>query len=181
MQKYLLNGFEVFKILPITHDILKKKIHEYYNFTDKEEENLSIMIDTLRLYEKASKIQALALAAPQIGWEKRLFICADLNLKQRKKSKHITKVDVFLNPEIIQKSNDLIQSEENCLSLPSNKTAFVMRSSKIVMKFYNLLGSEQFVEAEGLQAIIYQHEVDHLDGITVLQKASSIIENDQEC
>lgn len=42
------------------------------------------------------------------------------------------------------------------------------------MKYYNLLGIEMFVEAEGLQACIYQHEIDHLDGINALDRATSI-------
>ncbi|CAD8103661.1 unnamed protein product [Paramecium primaurelia] len=179
MQKYLLNGFEVFKVLPISHEILRKKSHEYYNFTNKEEDILSIMVDTLRLYNKVHKIDALALAAPQIGWEKRLFVCADIDLQYRKKAKYIQKVDVYLNPQIIKKSNDLIKSDEFCLSFPPNKMVCVMRSNKIVMKYYNLLGIEMVVEAEGLQACIYQHEIDHLDGISALDKATSIIDSQQ--
>ncbi|CAK64326.1 unnamed protein product (macronuclear) [Paramecium tetraurelia] len=179
MQKYLLNGFEVFKVLPISHEILRKKIFEHYNFTNKEEDTLSTMIDTLRLYNKLHSIEALALAAPQVGWEKRLFVCADLELQQRKKAKYIQKVDVYLNPEIIKKSNDLIVSKENCLSIPPNQIACVMRSNKITMKYYNLLGIEMVVEAEGLQACIYQHEIDHLDGINALEKATSIIDSQQ--
>lgn len=73
-------------------------------------------------------------------------------------------------------------SEEICLSLDNviytniKKVAFVKRSNKVVLKYYNLLGKEMHVEASELQAWVYQHEMDHLNGINVLTNGCEIVD-----
>lgn len=73
-------------------------------------------------------------------------------------------------------------SEEICLSLDNviytniKKVAFVKRSNKVVLKYYNLLGKEMHVEASELQAWVYQHEMDHLNGINVLTNGGEIVD-----
>jgi peptide deformylase len=70
---------------------------------------------------------------------------------------------ILINAEIIEKSEEMEESEEGCLSLPDIHGP-VKRYSKIKVKNFDVDGNEYTFEADGLLAIAVQHELDHLDG-----------------
>jgi peptide deformylase len=75
----------------------------------------------------------------------------------------------FINPEIIEHSGELIELDEGCLSLPEiwSKTP---RYPKVVMRGQKVTGEIVQLEAEGLLAQVFQHEVDHLNGLVYLDR-----------
>ncbi|MBI1730531.1 peptide deformylase [Candidatus Acetothermia bacterium] len=93
------------------------------------------------------------LAAPQVGVSKRLIV-VDVN----------NKFYVLVNPEILTFSEEKQMGPEGCLSIPGPE-ADVERSQKIAVRALNLDGEEVYIEAEGMLARAFQHEVDHLNGI----------------
>lgn len=77
-----------------------------------------------------------------------------------------------INPEIISKEGKTVY-EEGCLSIPKFN-ADIERASEIKVRALDLSGKEIIVEAQGLLGIVFQHEIDHLDGILFIDKASPL-------
>ncbi|MFH0815081.1 MAG: peptide deformylase [Candidatus Falkowbacteria bacterium] len=100
----------------------------------------------------------IGLAAPQVGMSKRLIIVATQ-----------TGVAVFINPKILSRSWKKETAEEGCLSVPG-RSIRVRRSTKITVEFYDMNAEKQELNATGLFARVLQHEIDHLDGILIIDK-----------
>lgn len=121
------------------------------------------MVDTMH------KENGIGLAAPQIGKSIRLAV-AEVE----------EKVYYLINPEITSFSQEKIIFEEGCLSLP-NEFFPILRSEEITVRYQNEKGLPKKLRATGLLAIVIQHEVDHLDGILIInrykkqQKKASVI------
>lgn len=79
------------------------------------------------------------------------------------------KVHAFINPKIIKKSWRKIAIEEGCLSVPG-KNGYVKRSAAISVLAHDEAGDKIKIKAEGLSAIIFQHEIDHTNGILFIDK-----------
>ena len=80
-------------------------------------------------------------------------------------------ITAMVNPVIEWRSDDLESAEEGCLSIPGVHVE-VERPARVRARAQNASGDEVLVEAEGLQARVIQHEVDHLDGILILDRIS---------
>src|SRR5688572_21767226 len=104
----------------------------------------------------------IGLAAPQIGVSLRIFV-VDLSLG-RKPDDLLT----FVNPEFLEREGMQLE-EEGCLSIPGFN-ATVARPSRAVLKGLNRDGQEQTVEASGLLARCFQHEMDHLEGTVFVDR-----------
>jgi peptide deformylase len=78
----------------------------------------------------------------------------------------------LINPEIFERSGELVQLDEGCLSLPEiwSKTP---RYSKVSIRGQKITGEVVEIQAEGLLAQVFQHEVDHLDGLVYLDRLES--------
>lgn len=96
----------------------------------------------------------VGMAAPQIGVTRRVIIINADN-----------KIHVFINPEIEVLDDDKIKSDEGCLSIYSIRDFHVKRFSKIKVRAKNLKGNDVEFVAEDLLARIFQHEIDHLNGV----------------
>ncbi|MEK7644774.1 MAG: peptide deformylase [Patescibacteria group bacterium] len=131
----------------------------------------------------AKEADGVGLAAPQIGVPLRMFVISELVFSSlREKGGTDEKGDtgaarqlVYINPEIIATSKDKKQMEEGCLSV---RPLFgkVRRASKATIRAYDEHGNAFERGASGLLAQIFQHEVDHLDGILFIDKAKDIRE-----
>lgn len=106
----------------------------------------------------------LGLAAVQIGFNVRVCL-ARLNAKTKNEI-----LILMINPEIIGFGRETEIAEEGCLSLPETWVS-VERVKKLTVKFLDLRGKEQILVLEGLNARIIQHEIDHMDGILIVDKA----------
>jgi peptide deformylase len=108
----------------------------------------------------------IGLAATQVGVAKQVLV-ADI-APRRPESELI----VLINPEIVAAEGEVI-FEEGCLSVPDYQ-AEVKRNERITVRGLNLKGEEVEIEAEGLLAIVLQHEIDHLNGILFIDRLSKL-------
>lgn len=109
----------------------------------------------------------IGLAAPQVGVSKRIIVI-DVSVKEGEK----TPLIVLINPEIVSTEGE-IESEEGCLSLPGYITT-VKRAERVIVKGLNKDGREISIEGEGLLSRALQHEIDHLDGLLLIDRISRI-------
>jgi peptide deformylase len=110
----------------------------------------------------------VGLAAPQVGVGKRIIV---VDAAGDGKPEPI----LLANPEIVSSEGE-VDSEEGCLSLPEFREK-VKRRRKVCVKGMDERGSERVYDAEGLLAVVFQHEIDHLDGILLLNRVSSLKRN----
>lgn len=124
--------------------------------------NKEVYLKVEEMMELMYQAQGIGLAAPQVGWSVRLFIIdADGGRNGEK---------VFINPVIIEEAGEL-NKEEGCLSFPGIMSK-VTRAQRIKAEAYNLKGQKIEIEAEGLAARAWQHELDHLNGSLFIDKMS---------
>lgn len=109
----------------------------------------------------------VAIAAPQVGHSLRIFVVA------QRASKQLAGDTVFINPEIIRIGKKKEELSEGCLSVRW-KYGLVKRSTSATVRAYNADGNEFVMSGRGLLAQIFQHEVDHLNGILFIDKATAI-------
>jgi len=104
--------------------------------------------------------KGIGLAAPQVGKDIRLIV---VDTKPVDVNGHTM---VLFNPEILNKEGSC-SIEEGCLSIPGEKRK-VDRAAKIRVRYISILGQEVEKDFEGITAICVQHEMDHLDGILMV-------------
>ena len=98
----------------------------------------------------------IGLAAPQVGVGVRIFVC-DISVGRNRAD-----LMTFINPEFVERDGMQLE-EEGCLSVPGFN-ATVARPARAILKGLTREGDEHTVEATGLLARCFQHEMDHLDG-----------------
>jgi len=101
----------------------------------------------------------IGLAAPQVGVQRRLFV---YELQDE------TGPHVIVNPTISESRGEWTY-EEGCLSVPGLAWEIV-RPKEVHLTGYDLEGNEVSIEADELQARLFQHELDHLDGVLLLER-----------
>ena len=109
----------------------------------------------------------IGLAAIQVGEPIRMLVI-DLAKEGEPKAPQI-----FINPEVVESSDERSIYEEGCLSIP-DYYAEVERPAKVRVKFVDQRGQPQEIEAEGLLATCLQHEIDHLDGVLFIDHISKL-------
>lgn len=120
------------------------------------------------LAETLYAVPGLGLAAVQIGVPWRVFVY-DLDLQEQKGRPRLT---VMINPEIVEQEGE-IREEEGCLSLPDYREV-VPRAARVLVRALDRKGREIRVEAEGIHARLIQHEMDHLNGVLMIDRLSSL-------
>jgi len=80
---------------------------------------------------------------------------------------------VFLNPEVVWSSEDNATYEEGCLSFPEYYEE-VERPTQVKVRYMDIDGKSQEIEANGLLAIVLQHEIDHLNGVLFIDHISKL-------
>jgi peptide deformylase len=119
------------------------------------------------LFETMYDAPGIGLAAIQIGIPKRV-VTMDLSKKEEDHERQ-----VFINPEVIWKSDETSKYEEGCLSIPEYYEE-VERAAKVKVKYLDLDGKAREIEASGLLATCLQHEIDHTDGILFIDHISKL-------
>lgn len=122
----------------------------------------------------------VALAAPQIGVSKRIFVVRyDRTGKGVKNEKTIPELGVFINPKIIKSSKRKVEMDEGCLSV-RGLYGFVKRNDRVTVEAYDATGKKFTRGAGGLLAQIFQHETDHLNGMLFIDHAEGVWEQPDE-
>lgn len=111
----------------------------------------------------------IGLAAIQVGEPRRMLVL-DVSAKEEEEERDPR---VFINPEIVSSADEHTMHEEGCLSIP-DYYAEVERPSKVTVKYIDLDGKDQTVEAEGILATCLQHEIDHLNGVLFIDYLSRL-------
>jgi len=123
-----------------------------------------------RMFATLYPSNGLGLAAPQVGEELRLFIY-DLSVRDQKAGGPRKPV-VVINPEIVAMEGEEV-AEEGCLSIPGYFES-VKRALRVQLRGVDRHGREIRMEAEGLVARLFQHEVDHLNGVMMIDHLSGL-------
>jgi len=105
----------------------------------------------------------VGLAAPQVGVPQRIFIVHIDGDKRR----------LFVNPEIIETSQEVVEYEEGCLSFPGLYFT-VKRPAAVKIQAFNEKGKPFTLDADGFLARVVQHEYDHLDGKLFIDRITSL-------
>jgi peptide deformylase len=150
----------ILEIKKYPDEILKTRA----SFVDEINGNIQKLIDDM--IETMYKANGVGLSAPQVGVSKRIIV-VDTSPRQQNQS-----LIVLINPEIINSEGEII-SEEGCLSLPGFITR-LQRKQKVFVKGLDKNGKEIEIEAEGLLARAFQHEIDHLEGILLIDRISPL-------
>lgn len=134
--------------------ILSKRSLEVTDFS-----NMPDLIDYLKQTMKAQN--ALGISAVQIGELKRVFVMGDKE---------------FINPKILECSEEKVRMDEACLSFPGVVVS-VERPACVTLKYQNLNKTEIVEELKGLDARCALHEIDHLNGDVFIKYASRVYRN----
>jgi len=150
----------ILRILHYPDPVLAKKAEPITEINDDIRRLAADMAETMYA------APGVGLAAPQIGISQRLIV---LDCAGKDDPPHLIKA---VNPEIIDAEGECFD-EEGCLSVPGFFTR-VKRKSGVRVRFLDLDGKAVEMEAEGLLAVAFQHEIDHLDGILFVDHLSSL-------
>jgi peptide deformylase len=150
----------VLEIKTYPEDVLKGKAHAIKDIDADLQRLIDDMIETMYA------APGIGLAAPQVGVPKRLIVI-DVSTKEEKHP-----VIVLINPEIVEAEGS-VDSEEGCLSLPGH-TVSIKRAGHVRVKGLDREGNTVELETDGLLARALQHEIDHLDGVLIIDRLSTI-------
>ncbi|MCK8114162.1 peptide deformylase [Anaerosoma tenue] len=142
------------EVLHHPNPVLKGRAHDVDTQADQElRELVRAMAETM--YAE----NGVGLAAPQVGVDKRVIV---FDVDDR--------LAALCNPVITEFGDETVVDEEGCLSVPGVNVP-VERSQRVVCQGLTIEGREITIEAEDLLARVLQHEIDHLDGILILDRA----------
>lgn len=154
--------------------ILRKKSEEVADIKSPEIQGM-----ILDMKETLQKVQGLGLAATQVGNPLRIFAIDKKAIESQKKSSIFGKItrrkipEVCINPRVLKLSKEKELMEEGCLSLPGI-WGTVERHTGVEIEALDEKGKKFKIKASGLLAQVFQHEIDHLEGILFIDKAVKI-------
>lgn len=150
-------------IVTAPHPVLEKQARK----VTKAEFGLDLKTLMSNMAETMYVAPGVGLAAPQIG-DSRRFVVVDPGERDERGKRLFTMV----NPQIVERSKKTIVWRETCLSVPGMEVD-VQRSFRVFVRWQMPQdGSPQEEWFEEYEAVIVQHELDHLDGVTILERAS---------
>lgn len=134
------------------------------------QKDIEDMFETLKTQK-----DGVAIAAPQIGISKRIFVIAPRVFGEDAENSQL----VYINPTIIKKSRDKKKMDEGCLSV-RYWYGKIKRASRATVEAYDKDGQKFELEGKDLLAQIFQHEIDHLNGILFVDNATELKESKPE-
>jgi len=124
------------------------------------------------MFETMYDAPGIGLAAIQVGVPKRILVI-DLQEPEEEEGEPVKDPRVFINPEIVETSDEEVPYTEGCLSVP-DQFAEVDRPDRIRARWLDLDGKQRDEEITGLLAVCLQHEMDHLNGILFIDHLSRL-------
>lgn len=152
--------------------VLRKKAEEVENVDGEIHELAKEMLETM--YEE----RGVGLAAEQVGRTERMFVIdipagSDVDDDGQRENPDVVMPLIFINPRITGHTDDVQVGQEGCLSFPEI-FANVERWYEVDAEYIDLEGHPQTIHARGLLARAIQHELDHLDGILLVDRMSHV-------
>lgn len=161
--------------------MLRKKL-AYFDFQKWSKKEIAELIK--RMKEIMLAANGIGLAANQIGLDVRIFVvqlqAVDRQGRPRALSSGERKFYAIFNPEIVKSSEEKTVMEEGCLSVPGGYFGDVERPEKITLVGFDKNGKKLKIKAWGMLARVFQHEVDHLNGIVFIDKAKEVYQYKEE-
>lgn len=153
------------KIVTLPDPILKRKARPVTKFDKELHTLLDDMVETMR------DAPGVGLAAPQIGLSDRILVIEYHEKEEDEENEDAPKkVWTVINPEIVKVSEEMLMGVEGCLSIPG-LLGEVERHAEVQVKALNKHGKPVKIKAKGWLARIFQHEIDHLNGILFTERA----------
>ena len=143
--------------------VLRKKARKVTRFDDNLKELVNDMVETM--HQEAG----VGLAAPQVGVLERVIV---LQVPQDEEEPGSGKLHVVVNPKITRASDDRVDGIEGCLSIPGY-VGEVNRHDVITVRGQDLKGRKVRVSANGFLARVFQHEIDHLEGVLFIDQLTA--------
>jgi len=156
-------------ILFLPEPILRRKAHKVEKIDTDLQKMIANMIETMRA------APGVGLAAPQVGVPSRVIVVEFGDDQDEEAPK---KLYTLINPEITFSSEGKVSGIEGCLSVPG-LLGEVDRYTKVVVRGMNRQGKIVKITAEGWLARVFQHEIDHLDGILYPDRATKVWKPEQ--
>jgi peptide deformylase len=154
------------EILTVPDPRLKQRALTVETVDDATRALLDDMLETMYA------ASGVGLAATQIGIDQRIVVM-DLDQRESEGEARTRKPRYFVNPEVIWASEETAPYEEGCLSVPEYYDS-VERPSRIRVRYLDYDGKAVEEEAEGLYAVCFQHELDHLNGVLFIDHLSRL-------
>jgi peptide deformylase len=148
------------EILKYPHPLLKKRCEEVDRIDGEVKKLIRDMTETMY------QANGIGLAACQVGVSRRVIV-VDVGPIDPEKE-----FFAMVNPEVISEEGE-IEHEEGCLSVPDCLEK-LKRKEKVVVRGFSPAGKEIEISAEGMLAIAIQHEIDHLNGVLILDRISRL-------
>jgi peptide deformylase len=158
------------KIVTVPDEILRVRTQKVVEFDKKFQQLVDDMVETMRA------APGVGLAAPQVGISKKLVVVEYGDDENEDAPK---KLYVVANAEIVKKSAETEMGIEACLSVP-NLIGDVERHVQIVVQGQNKIGKPIRIKAKGWLARIFQHEIDHLNGVLYTDLAEHVWQPESE-
>jgi peptide deformylase len=151
-------------IYKFPHPVLRLKAKPVKDFDQEFQTLVDDMLETMR------QAPGVGLAAPQVGESLQLVVVEFGHEDDETVPK---KTYVIVNPEIVKRSEELVTDVEACLSVPE-LAGEVERHQSIVVKAQDRHGQQRKLTLHGWLARIFQHEIDHLNGVLYIDHATHV-------
>ena len=161
-------------IVTLPDPVLKRKARAVSKFDKDLHTLLDDMVETMR------EAPGVGLAAPQIGLSDRIIVIEYYEREEDEENEEAPKkVWTVINPEIVKTSEETLMGVEGCLSIPG-LVGEVERHAEVQVRGLNRHGKPMKVKAKGWLARIFQHEIDHLNGVLFTERATRVWRPSQE-
>jgi peptide deformylase len=150
------------EIITLGHPTLRQKARKVTRFGPELQQLVNDMVETMRA------APGVGLAAPQVDVPERIIV---VELPADEEEGLPAELYAFVNPEIVKASRDVEEGEEGCLSIPGY-LGEVERSVEVVIRGQDVFGKPQRIKARDYLARIFQHEMDHLEGVLFIDRVT---------
>ena len=158
-------------IVTLPEPVLRRKARPVTKFDNDLQTLIDDMIDTMR------DAPGVGLAAPQVGISERVIVVEYAEPEEVEEGEEPKEVEpklyVMVNPEIVKSSPETVMGVEGCLSIPV-LVGEVERAQEVRIKGYNRRGQPMKLKADGWLARIFQHEIDHINGVVFTDRATKV-------
>jgi peptide deformylase len=150
------------RVVTVDEPLLRKKAKKVHRFDAELKAVVDDMLETMH----ASN--GLGLAAPQIGVSERVIV---VELPEDYEEPEAGRVYALINPEVVSTSDETVAGQEGCLSVPGI-VGEVERFQSITLKARTVKGRPVRISTQGFTARVFQHEIDHLDGVVFVDRVA---------
>jgi len=160
------------EIVTVPHEVLRRKARPVTDFGENLQTLIDDMVETMR------QAPGVGLAAPQVGVAERVIVVEYYEHEEDEENEDEQtpapkRLYTLVNPEITRASKEMEVGAEGCLSIPG-LVGEVERHQALQVRALNRHGKPLKIKAEGWLARIFQHEIDHLNGVVFTDLATQV-------